>query len=162
MPLAVAALTELEQFFAHSRDVARFWVKRFSKCNGHAIRNFLRPLGEEFSALKRKDRSPKPIEPNRNDLGARMLRDQFVAAPQTQQRSRARELAFRKKTNDLASVKLLGCSANCRTRMPNVDRNATNSPQKRAEHRLMIKFLVDDGTTGTGTGGLQDEGVDPS
>src|SRR5438552_2867051 len=140
MPLAVAKLTELEEFFAHGRDVARLGIERFPECDRNAIRNFLRPFGEEFSSLKRKNGAPKPIEPNRNDFRVRMLRDQFVAAPQTQQRSRARELAFRKKTNDLASVKLLGCSANCRTRMPNVDRNATNSPQKRAEHRLMIKF----------------------
>ena len=75
-----------------------------------------------------------------------MLRDQFVATPQPQQRSGAGELAFREQTNDLAGGELFGGRSNRRTRMAGVDWNTADRAQKRAEQRFVIKFLIDDVT----------------
>src|SRR5207302_2269156 len=126
------------------------------------IGNFPRQFGEETSALEREDRSPEPIEPNWNDSGVGVLRDQFVTAPQTQESSRAGELPFRKKANDLAGGDLFGRGANCRTRMPDVNRNAADGAHEWAEHRFVIKFLIDDVTNRPRACQLENKRVDPS
>ena len=46
--------------------------------------------------------------------------------------------------------------------MPDIDRNATDGAQKWAQHRFVIKLLVDDVTNGARTGELEDEGVYPA
>src|ERR1700724_1037113 len=45
--------------------------------------------------------------------------------------------------------------------MADVDGNATGRVQKRAQHRFVIKFLVDDVTNRAGACELEDEGIDP-
>ena len=45
--------------------------------------------------------------------------------------------------------------------MAGVNRNAADRAQKRAEHRFVIKFLIDDVTNWPRTSELEDESVDP-
>src|SRR5438067_2630158 len=45
--------------------------------------------------------------------------------------------------------------------MAGVNRDAADRAQKRAQCRLVIKFLVDDVTNRAWTGELEDEGIDP-
>src|SRR5712691_7974295 len=90
------------------------------------------------------------------------MRDQFVAAPQTQQCSGARELALRKKTNDLAVRDFFGGSPNRGARTTGINWNTTDDAQEGSQDRFVIEFLVDDVTNGTRTGQLQHNRVDPA
>src|SRR5205823_6560776 len=82
-PAAVTEFAELEQFFANGGDIGGCGLERFAKSNADPVGNFSRPLGEEFSALKRKDGSPQAIEPDRDHRRVGVLGDQFVAASQS-------------------------------------------------------------------------------
>src|SRR5207302_10859721 len=107
------------------------------------------------------DRTPKLVEPNRNNEGAGMSRDQFVAPLQTQQYATAFELAFRKKTDDFTRGDFVGGRANRGPRLANVDRNAADDTQKPMQRRLIIKLLVNDVANRPRTSGLQHDGVHP-
>ena len=101
------------------------------------------------------------IEPNRNDLRVGVPRDQFITALQTQQRSRAFQLALGKKTDDLALGNFLRCSANGGTRIASIDWNTTQRPQNRVQNRFVIMFLVDDVSNRARASELQNERVNP-
>ena len=45
--------------------------------------------------------------------------------------------------------------------MSYIDRNAAGRSQKRPQHRLVIKFLIDDVTNRPRASELQDDGIDP-
>ena len=87
---AVAAFAQLEQLLPHRRnsDVAR--RKRFAEFDHRRIRKMLRPFREEAPALKRKDRSPKLVEPDRHDRSFGLPGKYLIATTQPQKRARAR------------------------------------------------------------------------
>src|ERR1043166_10114728 len=87
--MAVTELTELQQFFADCRDIGGARLQRFAERDAHPIGNLFRPLREETSTLKRKDRTPETIEPDRNDRRFGVVRNQFVTAAKAKQRARA-------------------------------------------------------------------------
>src|ERR1043166_8321077 len=100
--MAVTELTELQQFFADCRDIGGARLQRFAERDADPIGNLFRPLREETSTLKRKDRTPETIEPDRNDRRFGVVRNQFVTAAKAKQRARALQLAFRKKADNFA------------------------------------------------------------
>jgi hypothetical protein len=102
------------------------------------------------------------IEPDRNDLGVRVPRNDFITPLQTQQRSPSFQLPFRKHTHDFAFVELFRSDANCTMRLTLANWDAPNRAQDRMQNRLVIIFVVDDVADRPGTGELQDEGVHPA
>src|SRR6267154_81144 len=105
---------------------------------------------------------PKLIEPDRNDRGVRVPRNDFIPALQTQQRSPTFQLALREHTHYFALVELFRSDANCSMRLTLANRDAPNRAQDRMQNRLVIIFLVDDVADRPGTGELQNEGVHPA
>src|SRR6266540_3425216 len=102
------------------------------------------------------------IEPNWNDLRIRVSRDQFITALQSQQRSRAFQLALGENTDDFAVGNSFSSAPNRSMRMPDIDRYATERTQKRVQNRFVIKLVVDDVTDRTRAGQLQNQGVHPA
>ena len=102
------------------------------------------------------------IQPNRNDLRIRVPGDQFVTTLQTQQCSRAFQLALGEHTNDFALGDFFSSGANRLVRMADIDRDAAERAQKRVQKRLVKILLVDDVADRTRTGELQDECVHPT
>src|SRR5436190_19265820 len=99
-PLAVTKLTELQELLAQRGDIRVHRRQGLPKRDRDPVRNGLRKFRKEASALERKDRAPELIEPDRDNRRAGFPRDDFVTAPQSQQRARARQFAFRKQTDD--------------------------------------------------------------
>ena len=102
------------------------------------------------------------IEPDRNDLGLRVPRNDFITALQTQQRPPSFQFAFREHTHDFAFGDFFRSGANCSMRLALADGDATNRAQNRMQHPLVIIFLVDDVADRPWAGELQDEGVHPA
>src|SRR6266481_8957966 len=160
-PAAETSFAELEQFFANCRNVGGLGVKRFPECDGHRVGDSLWKLCEKSSALEREDGSPELIEPNRNDLRVGVPRDQFITALQSQQRSRAFQLALGENADDFAIGDFFSSGANRSVRMADIDRDAPERTQDWVQNRSVIILLVNDVANWTGTGELQDKGVHP-
>src|SRR5947207_390569 len=142
--LAVTKLAELQQLFPHGRDVCVICTKRVAERDHNPVRNRFGQLREKAAALEREDRAPELIEPYRDDRRFRLARDDFVSAPQTQERSRPREFAFRKKTNDFAGLNPRHCAAHRILRFARRDRNAADGAQNRIEKPVPIDTFIDD------------------
>jgi hypothetical protein len=70
-------------------------------------------------------------------------------------------LSFRKNANDLAGFDLLGGAPNCFARFTPVDRNGTDHPQWPLQDWFSVKFIVNNKSNRSGTGELEDDGIDP-
>jgi hypothetical protein len=70
-------------------------------------------------------------------------------------------LSLGEKTNNFTGGDLFGSHANGRTRMANIDGDATHDPQKRIQHRFAIKFLIDDVANWAWTCELQYDCIHP-
>src|SRR5262249_39389011 len=143
-PTAETEFAQFEQRLAHGRDVRCFCLEWSSKGDRNRVPDSLWEFPEKFPALERKDRSPKLIEPDRNDLGLRVPRNDFITALQTQQRPSAFQLAFREHTHDFAFGDFFRGGANCGMGLALADGDATNLAQDGLEDWFVIVFLVDD------------------
>src|SRR4029453_14229965 len=161
-PPAETKFAEFEQFLPHGRDIGSVRFERLTESNCDRVWDPLRKFPEKSSTLKRKDRAPELVEPDRNDCCIRGARGGFRTAFETQTRSRAFEPAFRKNAYNLALRDFFRCRANRGVRLAASDGNATEHAQKRVQDRFVIILLIDDVADRAGAAELQNDAIHPA
>src|SRR5438270_10627303 len=115
-----------------------------AECDHHSTGNRAWPFREEAAALEREDRAPELIKPDRNDRRLGLPRDDFVTAPQPQQRSAPGQFALWKKADDFAGANPGDGIAHPVLRFPGRDRDATDGAQDWMEETIPVDAFVDD------------------
>ena len=160
-PLAVTKLAELQELFAQHRNVRFICAERLAECDRDPVRKCLRQFRKEASALERKDRAPKLIEPDRDNRRFCFPRDDFVTTPQSQQRSDAGQFALRKQADDFPGANSGDRLAHSVLCLASGDRDATDGAQEWIQDRVSVNACIDDETNGPRAGEGKNDRVDP-